>query len=234
MKRSPPHTLEGEELDHQKKKEDETEANSQLKSDASVEDHEDVIKVDLPNEPLQSDEAVPKILRYFYNLFNRPLRYDLHRNQDEEFQKKNHPHGVVDLRRRYHKPNQEEDSLKKNRTIVVVPNQTAIQSNQNLVADEEESRNYEKDISGTQSASFKNTSYIVKVLEDRFHENHLIGSQSARCKMTCDKGNLSEREEDSTKTTYYKKGSPISPSLAGGEGRSKKMNVKKLQPRDQK
>ena len=147
-------------------------------------------------------------MRYFYNLFNRPLRYDLHRNQDEEFQKKNHPHGVVDLRRRNHEPNQEEDSLEKNRTIEVVPNQTAIQSNQNLVADEEESRNYEKDISGTQSASFKNTSYIVKVLEDRFHENDLIGSQSARCNMTCDKGNLSEREEDSTKTTFYKKGSP--------------------------
>ena len=27
--------------------------------------------------------------------------------------------------------------------------------------------------------------------------------------MFCDKGNLSEREEDSTKTTNYKKGSPI-------------------------
>ena len=52
MKRSPPHTLESEELDHQKKKEGETEANSQLKSDVSVEDHEDVIKVDIPNDPL--------------------------------------------------------------------------------------------------------------------------------------------------------------------------------------
>ena len=52
-KRSPPHTLEGEELDHQKKKEDETEANSQLTSDASEEDNEGVIKLQLPNEPLQ-------------------------------------------------------------------------------------------------------------------------------------------------------------------------------------
>ena len=92
MKRSPPHTLEGEELDHPKNNEDEAKhktENSQLTSDASEEDNEGVIKLQLPNEPLQSDEAVPKILRYFYNLFNRPLRYDLHRNQDEEFQKKN-------------------------------------------------------------------------------------------------------------------------------------------------
>ena len=213
-------------MDHPKNNEDEAKhraENSQLTSDASEEDNEGVIKLQLPNEPLQSDEAVPKILRYFYNLFNRPLRYNLHRNQDEEFQKKNHPHGVVNLRRRYHKPNQEEDSLKKNRTIVIVPNQTSIQSSkQKSVADEEKSRNYEKDTSGTQSASCKNTSYNVTVLEDRFHENDLIGPQSARCNMTCDKGNLSEREEDSTKTTYYKKGSPISPSLAGGEGRSKR------------
>ena len=155
-------------MDHPKNNEDEAKhraENSQLTSDASEEDNEGVIKLQLPNEPLQSDEAVPKILRYFFNLFNRPLRYNLHRNQDEEFQKKNHPHGVVDLRRRNHEPNQEEDSLEKNRTIEVVPNQTAIQSNQNLVADEEESRNYEKDISGTQSASFKNTSYIVTLFE---------------------------------------------------------------------
>ena len=145
-------------------------------------------------------------MRYFYNLFNLPLQYDLHRNQDEEIQKKNHPHGVVSLRRCYHEPNQEEDSLKKNRTIVVVPNQTAIQSsNQNPVADEEESRNYEKDISGTQSASCKNTSYNVKVLEDRFHENDFIGSQSAHYKKTCDRGNLSEREEDPTKTAKYQR-----------------------------
>ena len=112
--------------------------------------------------------------------FKRRLQCDLHSNQDEEIQKKNHPHGVVDLRRCYHEPNQKEDSLKKNRTIVVVPNQIAIQSsNQNLVADEKESRNYERDINGTQSASYKNTSYNIKVLEDRFHENDLIGSQSA-------------------------------------------------------
>ena len=73
------------------------------------------------------------------------------------------------------------------------------------MADEEESRNYEKDISCTRSASCKNTSYNVKVLDDRLHENDLIGSQSARCKMTCDRGNLLEREEESTKTTIYKK-----------------------------
>ena len=191
MKRLPPHTLEGEELDYPKNSEDEAKhktENSSLTSNAGLEDKKAFIKLQLPNEPLQSDEAVPKILRYFYNLFNRPLRYDLHRNQDEEFQKKNHPLGVVDLRRRYHKPNQEEDNLKKNRTIVIVPNQTSIQSaNQKSVADEEKSRNYEKDTSGTQSASRKNTSYNVTVLEDRFHKNHLIGPQSARCNMTCDK-----------------------------------------------
>ena len=85
MKRPPPHTLEGEELDHPKNNEDKAEhkaENSQLTLEASEEDNEGVIKVNLPNEPLQSDEAVPKIFRYFYNLFNRPLRYDLHRNQD--------------------------------------------------------------------------------------------------------------------------------------------------------
>ena len=154
--------------------------------------------------------------------FKRRLQCDLHSNQDEEIQKKNHPHGVVDLRRCYHEPNQEEDSLKKNRTIVVVPNQIAIQSsNQNPVADEKEARNYERDINGTQSASYKNTSYNIKVLEDRFHENDLIGSQSARCKMTCDKRNLSERKEDSTKKAKLQKRSPISPSFTGGEGRSK-------------
>ena len=93
-------------------------------------------------------------MRYFYNLFNRPHRYDLHRNQDEEFQKKN---------------------------------QFIQSSKQKSVADEEKSRNYEKDTSGTQSANCKNTSYNVTVLDDRFHENDLIGPQSARCNMTCDK-----------------------------------------------
>ena len=93
-KRSPPHTLEGEELDHPKNNEDEAKhraENSQLTSDASEEDNEGVIKLQLPNEPLQSDEAVPKIWRYFYILFNHPLQFDLHRSQDEKIQKKNIP-----------------------------------------------------------------------------------------------------------------------------------------------
>ena len=66
-------------------------------------------------------------------------------------------------------------------------NQFIQSSKQKSVADEEKSRNYEKDTSGTQSANCKNNSYNVTVLDDRFHENDLIGPQSARCNMTCDK-----------------------------------------------
>ena len=87
------------------------------------------------------------------------------------------------------------------RSFIFVPNQTAIQSsNQNPVADEEQSRNYEKDISGTQSSSCKNTNYNVKVLKDGFHENDIIGSPSARCNMTCDRRNFrnTERQQLST------------------------------------
>ena len=88
MKRSPPHTLEGEELDHQKKNEDETKESCPSTSIASVEEEEDVKEVDLPNERLHSDEAESKTLRYFYTLFNHPLQCDPHPNQDEEIQKK--------------------------------------------------------------------------------------------------------------------------------------------------
>ena len=69
MKRSPPHTLEGEELVLQKKIEDKTKESSLLTSSASVDDSEDVMKVDLPNDSLHSDEAESKIL-----IFNRPLQ----------------------------------------------------------------------------------------------------------------------------------------------------------------
>ena len=164
MKRSPPHTLEGEELDHQKKKEDETKASSPLTSNASVEDKEYVIKVDLPNDPLHSDEVESKSWKYFSILFNHPLQCNPHPNQDEEIQKKNHLNLVVHVRRSYHKPNQEEDSLKKKQSIVVFLNQTAMQSsNRNPVADEEGAREYEDNSSGKQSASCKNTNENIKV-----------------------------------------------------------------------
>ena len=78
-------------------------------------------------------------------------------------------------------------------------------SNQKPVADEEVSRKYKKNISGTQSASCKNTSDNLKVLEGRNHEKDLIGSQSAGCKNTCDRENLSEHIEDPTKISHYKK-----------------------------
>ena len=105
MKRSPPHTLEGEELDHTKNKEDETKhktENSSLPSNANFEDKEAVTKLGLPNEPLHPDETVSKSLGYFYILFNHLLQCDLHRNQDEENQKKNRPDVIVNLRRSYH------------------------------------------------------------------------------------------------------------------------------------
>ena len=75
MKRSPPYILEGEELDHQKKTEDETKESFPLTSNASVEDKENIIKVDLPNEPLHSDEAESKSLRYFYRISSAHNRH---------------------------------------------------------------------------------------------------------------------------------------------------------------
>ena len=89
----------------------------------------------------------------------------------------------------------------------------------NPVADEEGSRKYEKNVIGSESASCQNTSNKVKALEDRNHENDLIGSQSADCKKTRDRENVSEQEEDLTKTVNYKK-DRLPASLDGGGGRS--------------
>ena len=115
MERSPPHTLEGEELDYQKKK-DETRhktENSSLTSNVNLEDKEAVSKLGLPNEPSHPDETVSKSLGYFYILFNHLLQCDLHRSQNEVIQKKNHP-DVVDLHR-----NQDEENQNKNCPDVV-------------------------------------------------------------------------------------------------------------------
>ena len=96
---------------------------------------------------------------------NHPDVVDLHQNQDEDITNKKHHEVVAHLHQSYHQPNQKEDSLKKNQTIVFVPNQTAIEaSNHILVDDEEGLRKYKKNIICSESSSCENTNNNVKVL----------------------------------------------------------------------